>query len=309
MAKMNCSDEEKYVGKDNNCCERCPAGEHLVEDCNATSKTKCEPCSKGWFTGLKNHLKSCLPCKICVENSFIVSNCTSVKDTVCQCNKGFFSHDEKIEHCERWRECSEGNGVIVQPTATKNTVCAPCESGTYSNVTDYSSPCKPHFRCEDYGLQVKTPGTKTTDAICEPCTSYCNWILPAGLWVGLVLTIVVMATFFFWRAKRRSYRAVTDESSSPVTMVAIVPEPMLAPPEILSHCKESCNNCKLSPFTSDDPSIIHSISDSLSCSIPISPLKPSVSFVEAIQNSSIKEPSSNFFRSCSEPQEDEWCGT
>ncbi|XP_027869096.1 tumor necrosis factor receptor superfamily member 5 [Xiphophorus couchianus] len=308
MANITC-EVKKNKSKDGHCCDQCPAGMFVAEDCNATENTKCESCPKGSYTEHPNYLKKCIGCSSCVENSQIKTNCTDQKNTVCECKPGFFSTKEDVDHCEAWTKCSVGYGVKNKPTSTNDTVCTPCEKGTYSNVTDFSSPCQPHFRCEAYGLQVKTPGTKTTNAICQECKSQCCWILPASLWAGLVLTILVVATLIFWRAKRRSYRPV--KHSVPVTMVTVVAEPVLAPPELLSHCQESCTDCKQSPFNSDDGSIIRSISDSLDLSTPMTPLKPSVSFIEPEQTncSSMYPISSAFCRSYSEPQEDEWCGT
>lgn len=36
--------------------------------------------------------------------------------------------------------------LLLAATRTNNTVCAPCEDGTYSNVTDFHSPCLRHTR-------------------------------------------------------------------------------------------------------------------------------------------------------------------
>lgn len=36
--------------------------------------------------------------------------------------------------------------LLLAATRTNNTVCAPCEDATYSNVTDSQSPCLPHTR-------------------------------------------------------------------------------------------------------------------------------------------------------------------
>ncbi|XP_014848536.1 PREDICTED: tumor necrosis factor receptor superfamily member 3 [Poecilia mexicana] len=295
-------------GKQSGKCDECPAGMFVEKDCNDREGTKCKPCSNGTFTETPNYRKTCFSCRSCVKNSRTKTICTDKTDTVCECNPGFF-YREKADHCEPWTKCPLGEGVKNKPTSTNDTVCAPCEEGTFSNVTDSFSPCQPHFRCEAFRLQLKTPGTKTTDAICQDCESQCCWILPACLWAGLVLTILVVAAIIFWRAKRRSYRPV--KHSVPVTMMTVVAEPVLAPPELLSHCQESCTDCKPSPFNSDDGSIIRSISDSLDISTPITPLKPSVSFIEPEQTngSSIYPLSSAFCRSYSEPQEDEWCGT
>ncbi|KAM4736713.1 tumor necrosis factor receptor superfamily member 5 [Anableps anableps] len=306
MANMDCPEKEKYKKKDGTCCDRCPPGKFLDQDCNDRNGTICKPCPEGSYTDEQNHLKKCIPCRTCNKNALKVSNCTAKENTVCQCMPGFFCSDDKCDHCEPWTKCSVGKGLIHKPSHKTNTVCTPCTEGTFSNVTDFDSPCKSHFRCEDYGLQLKTPGTSTTDAICEKCNSHCTWILPAGLWAGLVLTILIVGAFIFWRAKRRSYRP--GKLSVPVTMVAIGPETILAPPELLAHCQESCNECKPPPFTSDGPPIIRSVSDSLDDSVPITPLKVSFAEPHQISGSTIC-PSSNFFRSYSEPQEDEWCGT
>lgn len=53
-----------------------------------------------------------------------------------------------------------------------------------------------------------------------------------------------------------------------------------------------------------------STQDSLKSCIPITPLKASVSFAESGHGKESTEYcTSNFLRSYSEPQEDEWCGT
>ncbi|XP_021176053.2 tumor necrosis factor receptor superfamily member 5 isoform X1 [Fundulus heteroclitus] len=334
MANMDSTDNEKCF-KEGKCCAVCPAGTYMKEDCSATQAIKCSPCPQGRFTEQINRLKHCIGCSICVKNSFKVSNCTTVSNTVWQCKPGFYCDDQKCEHCRPWTLCSEGEGVKEQPTHKTNTVCTPCGDGTYSNVTDHSSPCKPHFRCEDYGLELKTPGTPTADVLCQQSRAHCTWMLPAGLWAGLVLTIVLVAAFIFWRAKRRSYRAGMH------TKVKIGTEQVVPPPELLSHCQETCNDCKLPPSTSvsfgapeipvgameagrvfsegcppslltlssssDDHLIIRSMTDSLDSSFPITPMK--VSFAEPNPINSSKGYSSNYLRSCSEPQEDEWCGT
>ncbi|MEQ2277773.1 hypothetical protein XENORESO_007303 [Xenotaenia resolanae] len=170
MANMNCTDKQNSI-KDGRCCDRCPAGKFVKEDCSATNMTKCSDCPPGSFTDELNYLKKCIPCQTCIKNSLKETHCTAKTDTVCKCKEGFYCSEAKCDHCEPWTLCPVGEGVKIQPTPTTNTVCTPCGNGTYSNITDYSSSCKPHFRCEDYGLQQTSPGTSTTDAICQNCKS------------------------------------------------------------------------------------------------------------------------------------------
>lgn len=114
---------------------------------------------------------------VLVKNRRTVRDCTATKDTECECAPGFFCNDESCGHCHRVQYCPPGQGVKVKgmyvlqkafftcqdpqsgtwtcgvfffssATHTNNTICAACEDGTYSNVTDYLSPCKTHTRSD-----------------------------------------------------------------------------------------------------------------------------------------------------------------
>lgn len=252
---MSCSSEDKYKLKDGSCCDRCPAGEHVQADCSGTTATECAKCGWGKFTATKNYLTKCEVCKECSSDNkqSKASDCTATRDTVCQCRPGFYCSNDDCDHCEPVAQCHPGEGVRLKATRTNNTVCAPCETGTFSNVTDFLSPCKAHTRCEDYGRVLKTWGTPTTDAVCGNFKSHCSWMLPAGLWSGLVLTvIVVLVLLVFWRAKRKSYKTV---NASPAAVEEAIPAPPLTPPELSSHCQESCKiqEHKLSIYSPGEP--------------------------------------------------------
>ncbi|KAG7216989.1 hypothetical protein INR49_001643 [Caranx melampygus] len=190
------------------------------------------------------------------------------------------------------------------PAANRTTdaACAPCQGSTYSNVTDYHSPCKPHTKCEELGRALEKAGTSETDAVCGDVLTRCSWMLPAGLWSGLVLTaLILFAVVICRRAKRRSYNA--GRTSVPVTLTEVVPAPLpialelpLPSTELNGHCQESC---KLPLFTPDE----NLVNCSMDSSLPITPFKASVSFVESSHTNG------SFLRTYSEPQEDEWCGT
>lgn len=328
MAGTNCTGADKYTNKNGKCCNRCDAGQYMKAECDGTEETKCAECERGFFTATKNYLRTCQHCKICshTNNYREAKACTAREDTVCECLPGFYCRNDHCEHCHPVTNCLLGEGVKVQATRTNDTICAPCKEGTFSNVTDHSSPCQTHISCEEIGRVLKTSGTSTSDAVCGDFISRCHWMLPAGLWAGFVLTALilfglVLLGLICWRRKRKSYRAAV--SNGPVTLIEMdqaAPDCTLDLPlsKELSCCQESCtaNGCHL-PLYNQDKNMCSGITqdsmDSVDGFVPITP-KASVSFSESKNingstNGSAKYCNSSYVRTHSEPQEDEWCGT
>ncbi|XP_008278372.1 tumor necrosis factor receptor superfamily member 5 [Stegastes partitus] len=309
---MRCSSEDKYPSG-RRCCDRCAAGTYVKSDCDGSKPTECSECGRGYFTATRNHSTKCYLCRSCsaTNNQRTAKDCSSTQNTVCDCVSGFYCSNAECEHCQPATQCPPGEGVRVPATRTNNTICSPCEDGTFSNVTDFHSACKPHTSCEDYGRVPRIPGTSKTDAVCGGFKSHCPWMLPAGLWSGLVLTLLVLILLLvWWRSKRGSYRAVTSTAPAPV-----VPAPDVTLGEFSSHCQETCTSdaCKISIFTPhDEDEAAGSVQDSIPITpiTPITPFKASVSFAESSQVSgSAGYCTGNFLRLPSEPQEDEYCGT
>ncbi|XP_023282192.1 tumor necrosis factor receptor superfamily member 5-like [Seriola lalandi dorsalis] len=317
MAKMNCSNNTYY--KDGKCCDRCSAGTYVQADCDGSKPTKCAKCEHGRYTATKNHLNKCQICSVCSSHNKQKKaySCTATQNTVCDCETGFYCSNVQCDHCLPLTKCIEGEGVKLPAGRTNDTICAPCEKGTYSNKTDFFSTCEKHTRCEDLGRELKSEGTSTKNAVCSDVLPRCSWMLPAALWSGLVLTaLILFAVVICRRAKRKSYRAA--KSKVPVTMVNMVPAALgksmelpLPSTELNGHCQESCpvGDCK-SPLFNPDDDEDNLVSCSVDSSLPITPFKASVSFAES--NHTIRSAgyrTGSFLRTYSEPQEDEWCGT
>uniref|UniRef100_A0A3B3ZL37 TNFR-Cys domain-containing protein n=1 Tax=Periophthalmus magnuspinnatus TaxID=409849 RepID=A0A3B3ZL37_9GOBI len=205
MSRTKCK-EDSYL-KDGVCCKRCDAGTYKKKDCDATTETQCAKCEQGRYMATVNYLDQCRYCKTCnsQHNLRTLRECTAREDAACECVDGFYCSDSRCDHCRRVTSCPEGHGVEAPASMTNDTVCAPCDSGFFSDVSDHFSRCKPHTRCDAIGRDLKTPGTATTDAVCGGFkTQPCSWALPAGLWVGLVLTsaLVFAVALFCWRRKR-----------------------------------------------------------------------------------------------------------
>uniref|UniRef100_A0A674MZ77 TNFR-Cys domain-containing protein n=1 Tax=Takifugu rubripes TaxID=31033 RepID=A0A674MZ77_TAKRU len=183
MATGNCTNEDQYPSKTGGCCGRCGAGSYVEAECDGNRPTKCAKCEHGFYTATKNHMKSCHLCRVCSSNSNqrTLKECSPQEDTVCTCTTGFYCSNHKCEHCQPVLHCPPGEGVTSLASHTNNTVCAPCKDGTYSNVTDFSSPCRQHTRCEDFGRELSIPGTSGRDAVCGGYKSLFSPIVPVTM--------------------------------------------------------------------------------------------------------------------------------
>lgn len=314
---MSQKDCKTYNGR---CCKFCKPGTYKQKDCNQTEETQCAQCEPGSFTATENYMEKCLACKKCNNSHLRVEQeCTAQKNTVCVCVAGFYCKDADCEHCRKLSVCPPGQGVKAQGSGKMDTVCSPCKSGTYSNVSDYYSPCKAHTRCEDIRRELLTAGTAEEDASCGDFINECPWMLPAGLWSGLVLTglLLFVLGVFWWRIKRKLYRTVSSSGPDALVVVpAAVDELPLPSIELNAHFQKETYKPAYStelPFLkSEDPAISCDTQDDDNddSNIPITPFKASVSFTESHHiNDSSGYSTGNYRRTFSEPQEDEWCGT
>ncbi|KAG7469347.1 hypothetical protein MATL_G00128020 [Megalops atlanticus] len=275
---------------ENSCCKGCPKGQYVISPCQKSQETKCQGCSHGHFTDEVNFLRQCLPCTICHSSSHMVSagECSAVHDRPCKCQEGFYCTGSKCEFCQSVKKCDPGFGVRTLPTARTDTTCIECVGATYNNVTDSKTSCLKHTDCTALGMDVKSQGTKYEDAVCAPKSMHNgHWILPACLWVGLILTVVIIGlSYLYWRNKRRSQATV---NTSEITMNAILlhlPKTRLPDP---APCKDRSHHfCSLPTAVVTHQSMKNLDPDS----------------ARGGKTENITTPTFQ-----SEPQEDEWSGT
>lgn len=80
--------------------------------------------------------------------------------------------------------------------------------------------------------------------------------------------------------------------------------------DVDQYYAEGWSHLTLILLSSPDDNVVSCTQDSVDSCLPITPLKASVSFAESNHiNGSAGYSTSNFLRTYSEPQEDEWCGT
>ncbi|XP_034030396.1 tumor necrosis factor receptor superfamily member 5 [Thalassophryne amazonica] len=313
MATTGCKSDDMYRVPDGKCCDRCPAGTYVHTECDGTKKTECAQCVHGYYTASKNYLRKCQKCRDCYSNNNhrTVTVCTASEDTQCECVTGFYCSDTQCEHCRPVTHCPVGHGVKVKATRMNNTICAPCEEGTYSNVSDFHSACQTHSRCEDLGKVLKIHGTATADAVCGHFKSHCNWVLPAGLWAGLIVTsLLLLLGITCWRVKRRRHRAARANLDIGPGVPACPLQPPLPSTELSGHCQESCEvDCEKTIFNPDHKVVFCCTQESVKDSFPTTPRTASLSYVESSHtNGKAGNWTSTSLTIHSEPQEDEWCG-
>ncbi|KAL6459134.1 hypothetical protein MHYP_G00326060 [Metynnis hypsauchen] len=113
------------------CCPLCPIGTVVLSDCTSDSNTTCIPCPMGTHMSKPNALHRCFLCKICnkEEGLYDSLSCNTTSDTLCEILDGY--------HCKEYSgsECT---------FAMKHRQCDP-------------------------GQNMKVPGNKDSDSVCEVC--------------------------------------------------------------------------------------------------------------------------------------------
>ncbi|XP_074240161.1 tumor necrosis factor receptor superfamily member 10B isoform X1 [Saimiri boliviensis] len=105
----------------------CPPGYHISED-----GRDCISCQNGQdYTPHWNHLLFCFHCTKCDSGKVEIRSCTTITDTVCQCEEGSFQEEDSPEIC---RKCSTGcpSGMVLVSNCTpwSDIKCVHKESGT-----------------------------------------------------------------------------------------------------------------------------------------------------------------------------------
>ncbi|KAJ8005197.1 hypothetical protein DPEC_G00144130 [Dallia pectoralis] len=312
------SSKSKESPRSESLCDFCPKGQYARTQCTGSEKTKCKVCPHELYTDVSNILSQCLSCRVCYPNNNqrVLAECMASSDRQCECVTGFYCRDDGCEHCLHVKVCPMGSGVLTPATGRNDTVCAPCPHGTFSNVTDALTKCRPHTSCAAMGKEIKIAGTDRVDVVCGDFLSGCPWILPASLWAGLAVTLLVFILIgIYWRSKRQSY--ITDSSDVDMSKgTALLPFPS---PKLNYPIKCWSENQETPDEKGTEPHFLNTaviqINDCMSrclveadgTTVSIEPSEP----VSLPDHSTIHHNRINIglTSSQSEPQEDEWPGT
>ncbi|KAM4563007.1 tumor necrosis factor receptor superfamily member 14-like isoform 2-T2 [Odontesthes bonariensis] len=167
---LTCRPSEYETG--NKCCPLCPPGSRIKSECNELKSTSCFPCTDGTYMDKFNELKECVPCTTCDSGLKVKQSCAPTSDTVCGTMEGFFCVDPTKSGCaeaQKHKSCDPGQYISSRGTASTDSECSACSSGTFSDGTLTS--CQPHTQCESENLQLIKAGNSSADAECGENTS------------------------------------------------------------------------------------------------------------------------------------------
>uniref|UniRef100_A0A3B3C200 TNFR-Cys domain-containing protein n=1 Tax=Oryzias melastigma TaxID=30732 RepID=A0A3B3C200_ORYME len=199
---LSCQQTEYEIS--GRCCSMCPPGEFRVHDyCTEFTTTSCVPCVEGTYNEKYNGVRNCAHCSLCHPGSGlkVKLECTLTSDSVCEPQDGFFCLDWSSKSCgaaQKHSSCEGGQYISQRGTASTDTECSDCSTGTFSDGTGMS--CQPHTQCEAENLQLIEAGTSSADARCGEQRQNVSGIV-IGVLVPVVLIVGAAAGLWFWRRK------------------------------------------------------------------------------------------------------------
>lgn len=227
---LSCALNEYEIG--NQCCPMCHAGSRVKTDCTDVRSTSCLPCGDGTYMDQPNGLKRCNPCTTCDSGAGLKVKqvCKPSADTVCEPMEGFFCTDPKSGSCgvaQEHRSCEPGQYISKIGTASTDTECSDCISGTFSNGTMLF--CQPHTQCEKENLPPIKAGTASTDAECGEKSSNTTaivigivvpFLVAAAIIAGIVVVLrKIMPDICTNRQKPQSVRMKQNEQEQNTTVI------------------------------------------------------------------------------------------
>ncbi|XP_029433952.1 tumor necrosis factor receptor superfamily member 4 isoform X2 [Rhinatrema bivittatum] len=131
-------------------------GWEMVKRCQWKEETECKQCPSGYFSE-KYTYDSCTKCLICDENSgsMEVKRCEKTSNAICQCANGTEPYNKDRTACR----CPKGHQLLNKKS------CSPCPEGTFSSKEN--SRCQPWTNCTALGGETETPGSRTTNTVCN----------------------------------------------------------------------------------------------------------------------------------------------
>ncbi|XP_036433945.1 tumor necrosis factor receptor superfamily member 14-like [Colossoma macropomum] len=173
---------------DGECCPMCAPGNRVYRHCTADISTTCVSCHDSTFIDAPNGLRDCFSCTVCDpgQGLRVKTPCTRSSDTVCEPLDEHYCTDQHRGSCilaEKHTNCSTGQYIKHKGTAFKDTECAECADGTFSDGSFQT--CQTHSKCEDLGLTEIKAGTLSSDAECGNKS-------PAGLIPGIIVSIIII---------------------------------------------------------------------------------------------------------------------
>ncbi|XP_017542397.2 tumor necrosis factor receptor superfamily member 14-like isoform X1 [Pygocentrus nattereri] len=172
---------------DGQCCPMCTPGYRVYKHCTVETSTTCVSCHDSTFIDAPNGLIDCFSCTVCDSGQGLRVKipCTQSSDTVCEPLDECYCIEQHRGGCiqaVKHTKCSTGQYIKHKGTTFKDTECAECADGTFSDGSFQT--CQPHSKCEDLGLKEIKAGTHSSDAECGNKT-------PVALIAGILVSVII----------------------------------------------------------------------------------------------------------------------
>lgn len=196
-------EEETHYEKNGKCCKKCGPGKRMMmnDDC---MDPRCQDCSEGEYQSGYTTETKCKPQPSCDTNLNFLPQITPIpKDilSVCKCKPGYFcTQDDDCSVCRPHKVCSAGQKILKAGSPVSDTVCKNCQIGTFS-INNSATTCEKWTTC-DSGYEEKTPGTSTSDRICEKGTPSNRGAILGAVFGVLSLIVTAIIIMFFLKKKK-----------------------------------------------------------------------------------------------------------
>ncbi|KAJ8360751.1 hypothetical protein SKAU_G00172760 [Synaphobranchus kaupii] len=154
-------DPKTYLHK-GQCCNLCPPGHFVKEDCSEKKQTTCASCLRGTYSQETDARDECKPCTTCKQ--VVLRQCSTTLDANCACRKGFNCTSPKCSECVE-KICPRGRMLIRTGVIEYTYLCEPCPDDMYSDKD--GGVCKPLTQCDQSGQETIFPGNKTHNSACS----------------------------------------------------------------------------------------------------------------------------------------------
>uniref|UniRef100_A0A3Q1J8E2 Tumor necrosis factor receptor superfamily member 1A n=1 Tax=Anabas testudineus TaxID=64144 RepID=A0A3Q1J8E2_ANATE len=190
-----------YLSTQGICCNKCPPGFKLVEECRASGhRSNCTPCPEKQYNDQINYADNCKSCTRCKasRNEREVSSCEKNKNTVCQCKDGYYKSviSPDTYECLKCKVCAENEVEKQECTTEMNTQCE-CKENYYK-MKNKCVQCK---NCLCVHLDHATPS--------QP--EILGSIISGVVVSAFVLSLVVLITY--WTTKQHTKKKFKNVSS------------------------------------------------------------------------------------------------
>ncbi|KAM9752717.1 tumor necrosis factor receptor superfamily member 14-like isoform 2-T2 [Menidia menidia] len=165
----SCCQPKEFPTDDGQCCPMCNEGTFVTRDCTDLLRTQCSNCDPGSYMNRPNGMKKCFLCTPCDPGRglFVRRPCSTIRDTVCDVQDGFFCKTEAenggCSRAERHSRCVQGQRTTAPGTSRADTQCEACAAGSFS--TDGLN-CTLWTQCPEGQIKVKE-GSLTGDVVCS----------------------------------------------------------------------------------------------------------------------------------------------